>query len=108
MLGGVVVSIQAMTVMNRSEAGLQERQRLNSLAQSKLAEIVRTEEYQSAESGTFDAPFENFSWSLETVDSGVTDLSALRLTVSSEASDKTGLAETLVYTGVPETGEATQ
>lgn len=96
---GITALMRGLGGIDRATTALLEKDKVSRLAQQKLDEVVATEEYKTATQGSFDAPDEKYSWTLENVATGVESLVGLRLTVtdSTRANGRTGVAETLKY-----------
>jgi type II secretory pathway pseudopilin PulG len=96
---GVTALAKGMSAVARSENILRDAELGNRLARQKLDELTATGEWQSAETGAFEAPYSDYDWRLTISDTGVTDLRGLSLTVTDRTGKafRGGWAETLLY-----------
>ena len=107
---GIVGSLTAFSSVIRTEDGIRETERMQRMAQAKLAELVATGDATTSTDGDFtDEGEPDLTWKLEVNTSGITDLNAVSLTVSrgDAASATKSRVDTLVYTPPAATGTAT-
>lgn len=107
---GIVGSLTAFSSVIRTEGGIQDTERMQRMAQAKLAELVATGDAATSTDGDFSDEGEpDLTWKLEVNTSGITDLNAVTLTVSrgDSASSTKARVDTLVYAPPAATTTAT-
>ena len=96
---GIAGAMGAIATITRNESAARETERMQALAQAKLAELVATGEAATATSGDFaDDGQPDVTWTLENGSSGITDLNTVSLTVEAKGSNRQTRLDTLVYT----------
>ncbi|MFM9873601.1 MAG: prepilin-type N-terminal cleavage/methylation domain-containing protein [Fimbriimonadaceae bacterium] len=101
---GLVGSIAGLT---RAESAVSERDLIDRISHEKLDELVATGTWQSQAGGSFDdTRYSNYTWSIEEVNVGITNLTGLKLTVTSQDKGETTLS-TIIYTPPAATGTGT-
>lgn len=102
---GLVGSIAGLT---RAESAIAQRDLIDRIAHEKLDELVATGTWQSQAGGSFDDPrYDDYTWSIEEINVGVTNLIGLELTVSSQNKGEV-ILNTIVYTPPAATGTGTE
>ncbi len=94
---GVLSMVGALSGFTKTEIAIRDRETLSRLVHDKLDEMVATEGYLSQTGGSFDGDeYQNFTWTVEEVQTGIAGLVGIRVTVTSpNLGDQT--AETLVF-----------
>lgn len=79
---GIVAALSAISQMTKSEAIVQESERMRRLADEKLQELIATGDYQTITEGDFAERGENrYTWTAELQPTGVENLEALTVIV---------------------------
>lgn len=94
---GVAGLVGALSGFTKTEYNIRERETLSRLVHDKLDEMVATQGYLSQTGGSFEGDeFVNYTWTVEEIQTGISGLVAIRVTVTSpNLGDET--AETLVF-----------
>lgn len=96
---GIVSALAAFGSMTNVENSARQTEKMQRMAQAKLAELVATGQADTSTNGDFSDQNEpTYTWTLETGTSGITDLNSVSLTVehTGAVGQKTRL-DTLVY-----------
>lgn len=95
---GIAGAMGAVATITRTESAARETERMQSMAQAKLAELVATGEAATSTSGDFaDEGEPDVTWSLETGTSGIADLNTVSLTLETKNGSRQTRLDTLVY-----------
>lgn len=96
--GGIAALVSSMGGMQRSEARILQSERMQRLAQTKLEEIIATQDY-NAQGGDFqDQGITDLSWSMTNDVTSVENLEKVTLKVTKQGDESAvQTVETLVY-----------
>lgn len=96
---GIVGAMTANSQIIRTEDRARQTERLQRLAQGKLAELIATGQAATSTSGDFmDQNIQDVTWNLESNTTGITDLDSVRLTVQGPGGDNDKYQlDTLLY-----------
>ena len=105
---GIVVSLESLSAMTKTEVKLRKTEEMNRLAVQKIEEVLAVGNATTAEtSGTFDDyGYTGYEWSLEVAPSGTENLDTIRVTVTeASANSSAGVSvSSLLYTPQSTTG----
>ena len=102
---GIAGAMGAVATITRNESAARETEKMQAMAQGKLAELVATGDAATSTSGDFAEEGEpDVTWSLETGTSGITDLNTVSLTVETKGGARQTRLDTLVYQPPATTG----
>ena len=102
---GIAGAMGAIATITRNESAARQTERMQSMAQAKLAELVATGQATTSTNGDFAEEGQpDYTWNLETGTSGITDLNTVSLTVQQGDSTQSARLDTLVYVPPVATG----
>lgn len=92
----------SLASLSRAEQSVVAKDELSLLAIEKLEELISTQDYRSTAGGSFTDPrYENYSWTVEELQTGIETVTMIRVTVTAPR-NLTATAERLIY-DFPET-----
>ena len=95
---GIVASMGANAQVIRTEDNARRTERMQRLAQDKLAELVATGQASASTQGDFaDQNQPAVTWSLEVNSSGITNLNSVTLTIQADGSTKGYRLDTVLF-----------
>jgi prepilin-type N-terminal cleavage/methylation domain-containing protein len=95
---GIVATTSSFGALIRNEDRARMTEKMQGLAEAKLAELQALGTATTSANGDFTEEGEpDYTWSLEANTSGVTDLDAVKITVTHENGGETAKIDTLVY-----------
>lgn len=95
---GIVGALTSFGTLIRVEDRARQTERMQRLAQDKLAELVATGQAATSSNGDFTEQNEpGYTWNLEVNTSGITDLNAVSLTVTQTGANGSTRLDTLLY-----------
>ncbi len=105
---GITGLVGALGGIERAERAVAQKELVERIAHEKLEELVATEAWQSESGGSFEQEeLRDYTWTLEEVNVGITNMIGLRVTVSSINRGR-AIATTLVYTPPQQGGGGAQ